>query len=181
MSYNRIPSVAVTAESKVLVSCVSIDGEKSKNSSRFGITYDCVFNDEDISIRLYSPFELKDVEISKLKIPYHKIENIKFSIVRLPILSTHQHGPDFGLDIVINTRDTSVYLETIAFKLIPNIVRWAKEKNIPIIDPIGLCKIEVNLSYAWAKEKFMPIYDELKKEFNLQDYRNVDDRSRITQ
>lgn len=181
MSNNRIPSVGVTAESKVLVSCVSIDGEVSKISSRFGVTYDCVFGESDVSVGLYSPFNLKDVELSKVKIPYNKIESIKFSIVRLPIVGSHQHGPTFALDIVIQTKDTSLYLETIAYKLIPNIVNKAKEHNILIIDPIGLTSMGFELSFAWANETFKPLYDKLKSQYNLQEVRNIDDRNRITQ
>ena len=179
MFNNRVISVGVTAQTKILVSYVSIDGEVSKAKSRFGISYDCVFNDEDISVGIYSPFKFKEIEISKIRIPYSKIEFIKFSIVRLPILSTYQHGPDFALDIVIHAKDMSIHLETIAFNLIPNIVSKAKEKEISIVDPIGLVEISSNLSYARAKEIFKPIYDSLKVQYNLQDYRNVDDRSRV--
>lgn len=179
MSNNRIPSVGVTAQSKVLVSCVSIDGEISKCSSRFGITYECVFNDHDVSIGIYNPFNLSELELSKMTIPYQKIESIQFSVVRLPILSTYQNGPDFGLDIIFQTKDSCVYLETIAFNLISKIVQRAKEKNIPIIDPIGLVNMSPDLNFAEAKERFKGVYDQLRGEHRLQSYRNVDDLNRI--
>ena len=64
MFNNRIIPVEVTAQSRILVSCVTIDGEESKVLSRFGVTYDCVFNNHDISIGILNPFKLKELELN---------------------------------------------------------------------------------------------------------------------
>jgi hypothetical protein len=181
MSYNRFMPVEVTAQSRILVSHVVIKEESSKLSSRFGVTYECVFNEKEITIGIANPlnFKFKQMDEAKAVIPYEKVEAIKFSIVRLPIVSTHQHGHNFALDVLIQNKDNSFHLETAAFKLIPNIVELARLKNIQVIDPIGVIDLSSGLSLQAVKEKFKPIYDQLKEKYNLQDVRTLDDRSRV--
>lgn len=179
MFNNRIIPVEVTAQSRILVSCVTIDGEESKVLSRFGVTYDCVFNDHDISIGILNPFELKELELSKVIIPYQKIEFFKFSIVRLPMSNPLIRGPQFALDILIQTKENSYHLETQAYKLIEKIIQKAKVENIHILDPMGLVELCGGCCAEIVKEKLTPLYDNLMSQFDLQNYRNVDDRSRV--
>lgn len=179
MFNNRIIPVEVTAQSRILVSCVTIDGEESKVLSRFGVTYDCVFNDHDISIGILNPFKLKELELSKVIIPYQKIEFFKFSIVRLPISNPLIRGPQFALDILIQTKENSYHLETQAYKLIEKIIQKAKVENIHILDPMGLIELCGGCCAEIVKEKLTPLYDNLMSQFDLQNYRNVDDRSRV--
>lgn len=179
MGYNRIMPVEITAQTKILVSQIVLKDEVSKISSRFGITYECRFNEDDVSIGWLNPFKLKLVEEAKLSLPYTRIERIKFSIVRLPIINVLEHGHHFALDVLIQTKDSSYHLETSAFKLIPAMVDIAKNKNIQIVDPIGLIEMCSGLCREAAKEKFTPIYDNLKEQYNLQDVRTLDDRSRV--
>lgn len=179
MFNNRIIPVEVTAQSRILVSCVTIDGEESKVLSRFGVTYDCVFNDHDISIGILNPFKLKELELSKVIIPYQKIEFFKFSIVRLPMSNPLIRGPQFALDILIQTKENSYHLETQAYKLIEKIIQKAKVENIHILDPMGLVELCGGCCAEIVKEKLTPLYDNLMSQFDLQNYRNVDDRSRV--
>lgn len=179
MFNNRIIPVEVTAQSRILVSCVTIDGEESKVLSRFGVTYDCVFNDHDISIGILNPFELKELELSKVIIPYQRIEFFKFSIVRLPMSNPLIRGPQFALDILIQTKENSYHLETQAYKLIEKIIQKAKVENIHILDPMGLVELCGGCCAEIVKEKLTPLYDNLMSKFDLQNYRNVDDRSRV--
>jgi len=179
MFNHRIIPVEVTAQSRILVSTVIIDGEASKVLSRFGVTYDCSFNDHDICIGIMNPFKLKELELSKVVIPYNKIELIKFSVVRLPMSSPLVRGPQFALDILIQTKDNSYHLETNAFKLMDKIIQKAKAENIHIIDPIGLEELCGGCCAEIVKEKLTPLYDQLMDKFDLQNYRNVDDRSRV--
>lgn len=179
MFNNRIIPVEVTAQSRILVSCVTIDGEESKVLSRFGVTYDCVFNDHDISIGILNPFKLKELELSKVIIPYQKIEFFKFSIVRLPMSNPLIRGPQFALDILIQTKENSYHLETQAYKLIEKIIQKAKVENIHILDPMGLIELCGGCCAEIVKEKLTPLYDNLMSQFDLQNYRNVDDRSRV--
>lgn len=179
MFNHRIIPVEVTAQSRILVSCITIDSEVSKVLSRFGVTYDCVFNDNDISIGILNPFKLKELELSKVVIPYHKIELIKFSVVRLPMSSPLVRGPQFALDILIQTKENSYHLETNAFKLMEKIIQKAKVENIHIIDPIGLEELCGGCCAEIVKEKLTPLYDQFMDKFHLQNYRNVDDRSRV--
>lgn len=179
MFNNRIIPVEVTAQSRILVSCVTIDGEESKVLSRFGVTYDCVFNDHDISIGILNPFKLKELELSKVIIPYQKIEFFNFSIVRLPMSNPLIHGPQFALDILIQTKENSYHLETQAYKLIEKIIQKAKVENIHILDPMGLVELCGGCCAEIVKEKLTPLYDNLMSQFDLQNYRNVDDRSRV--
>lgn len=179
MFNNRIIPVEVTAQSRILVSCVTIDGEESKVLSRFGVTYDCVFNDHDISIGILNPFELKELELSKVIIPYQRIEFFKFSIVRLPMSNPLIRGPQFALDILIQTKENSYHLETQAYKLIEKIIQKAKVENIHILDPMGLIELCGGCCAEIVKEKLTPLYDNLMSKFDLQNYRNVDDRSRV--
>jgi len=179
MFKSRITPVEVTAQSRILVSCVTIDGEVSKVLSRFGVTYDCVFNDQDIRIGILNPFKLKDVELSKVVIPYHKIEFFKFSIVRLPMSNPLIRGPQFALDILIQTRENSYHLETQAYKLMEKIMSKAKAENIHIIDPIGLIELCGGCCGEIVKEKLTPLYDKLMDRFDLQNYRTIDDRSQV--
>lgn len=179
MFNNRIIPVEVTAQSRILVSCVTIDGEESKVLSRFGVTYDCVFNDHDISIGILNPFELKELELSKVIIPYQRIEFFKFSIVRLPMSNPLIRGPQFALDILIQTKENSYHLETQAYKLIEKIIQKAKVENIHILDPMGLVELCGGCCAEIVKEKLTPLYDNLMSQFDLQNYRNVDDRSRV--
>lgn len=179
MFNNRIIPVEVTAQSRILVSCVTIDGEESKVLSRFGVTYDCVFNDHDISIGILNPFELKELELSKVIIPYQRIEFFKFSIVRLPMSNPLIRGPQFALDILIQTKENSYHLETQAYKLIEKIIQKAKVENIHILDPMGLVELCGGCCAEIVKEKLTPLYDNLMSQFDLQNYRNVDDRIRV--
>lgn len=179
MFNNRIIPVEVTAQSRILVSCVTIDGEESKVLSRFGVTYDCVFNDHDISIGILNPFKLKELELSKVIIPYQKIEFFKFSIVRLPMSNPLIRGPQFALDILIQTKENSYHLETQAYKLMEKIIQKAKVENIHILDPMGLIELCGGCCAEIVKEKLTPLYDNLMSQFDLQNYRNVDDRSRV--
>ena len=179
MFNNRIIPVEVTAQSRILVSCVTIDGEESKVLSRFGVTYDCVFNDHDISIGILNPFKLKELELSKVIIPYQKIEFFKFSIVRLPMSNPLIRGPQFALDILIQTKENSYHLETQAYKLMEKIIQKAKIENIHILDPMGLVELCGGCCAEIVKEKLTPLYDNLMSKFDLQNYRNVDDRSRV--
>lgn len=179
MFNNRIIPVEVTAQSRILVSCVTIDGEESKVLSRFGVTYDCVFNDHDISIGILNPFKLKELELSKVIIPYQRIEFFKFSIVRLPMSNPLIRGPQFALDILIQTKENSYHLETQAYKLIEKIIQKAKVENIHILDPMGLVELCGGCCAEIVKEKLTPLYDNLMSQFDLQNYRNVDDRSRV--
>jgi len=179
MFNNRIIPVEVTAQSRILVSCVTIDGEESKVLSRFGVTYDCVFNDHDISIGILNPFKLKELELSKVIIPYQKIEFFKFSIVRLPMSNPLIRGPQFALDILIQTKENSYHLETQAYKLIEKIIQKAKVENIHILDPMGIVELCGGCCAEIVKEKLTPLYDNLMSQFDLQNYRNVDDRSRV--
>lgn len=179
MFNNRIIPVEVTAQSRILVSCVTIDGEESKVLSRFGVTYDCVFNDHDISIGILNPFKLKELELSKVIIPYQKIEFFKFSIVRLHMSNPLIRGPQFALDILIQTKENSYHLETQAYKLIEKIIQKAKVENIHILDPMGLIELCGGCCAEIVKEKLTPLYDNLMSQFDLQNYRNVDDRSRV--
>lgn len=179
MFNNRIIPVEVTAQSRILVSCVTIDGEESKVLSRFGVTYDCVFNNHDISIGILNPFKLKELELSKVIIPYQKIEFFKFSIVRLPMSNPLIRGPQFALDILIQTKENSYHLETQAYKLIEKIIQKAKIENIHILDPMGLIELCGGCCAEIVKEKLTPLYDNLMSQFDLQNYRNVDDRSRV--
>lgn len=179
MFNNRIIPVEVTAQSRILVSCVTIDGEESKVLSRFGVTYDCVFNDHDISIGILNPFKLKELELSKVIIPYQKIEFFKFSIVRLPMSNPLIRGPQFALDILIQTKENSYHLETQAYKLMEKIIQKAKNENIHILDPMGLVELCGGCCAEIVKEKLTPLYDNLMSQFDLQNYRNVDDRSRV--
>lgn len=179
MFNNRIIPVEVTAQSRILVSCVTIDGEESKVLSRFGVTYDCVFNDHDISIGILNPFKLKELELSKVIIPYQKIEFFKFSIVRLPMSNPLIRGPQFALDILIQTKENSYHLETQAYKLMEKIIQKAKVENIHILDPMGLVELCGGCCAEIVKEKLTPLYDNLMSQFDLQNYRNVDDRSRV--
>ena len=179
MFNNRIIPVEVTAQSRILVSCVTIDGEESKVLSRFGVTYDCVFNDHDISIGILNPFKLKELELSKVIIPYQKIEFFKFSIVRLPMSNPLIRGPQFALDILIQTKENSYHLETQAYKLMEKIIQKAKIENIHILDPMGLIELCGGCCAEIVKEKLTPLYDNLMSQFDLQNYRNVDDRSRV--
>ncbi len=179
MFNNRIIPVEVTAQSRILVSCVTIDGEESKVLSRFGVTYDCVFNNHDISIGILNPFKLKELELSKVIIPYQKIEFFKFSIVRLPMSNPLIRGPQFALDILIQTKENSYHLETQAYKLIEKIIQKAKVENIHILDPMGLIELCGGCCAEIVKEKLTPLYDNLMSQFDLQNYRNVDDRSRV--
>ncbi|GEM_PF-2979765 len=179
MFNNRIIPVEVTAQSRILVSCVTIDGEESKVLSRFGVTYDCVFNDHDISIGILNPFKLKELELSKVIIPYQKIEFFKFSIVRLPMSNPLIRGPQFALDILIQTKENSYHLETQAYKLMEKIIQKAKIENIHILDPMGLVELCGGCCAEIVKEKLTPLYDNLMSQFDLQNYRNVDDRSRV--
>lgn len=179
MFNNRIIPVEVTAQSRILVSCVTIDGEDSKVLSRFGVTYDCVFNDHDISIGILNPFKLKELELSKVIIPYQKIEFFKFSIVRLPMSNPLIRGPQFALDILIQTKENSYHLETQAYKLMEKIIQKAKVENIHILDPMGLIELCGGCCAEIVKEKLTPLYDNLMSQFDLQNYRNVDDRSRV--
>lgn len=179
MFNNRIIPVEVTAQSRILVSCVTIDGEESKVLSRFGVTYDCVFIDHDISIGILNPFKLKELELSKVIIPYQKIEFFKFSIVRLPMSNPLIRGPQFALDILIQTKENSYHLETQAYKLIEKIIQKAKVENIHILDPMGLIELCGGCCAEIVKEKLTPLYDNLMSQFDLQNYRNVDDRSRV--
>jgi len=179
MFNNRIIPVEVTAQSRILVSCVTIDGEDSKVLSRFGVTYDCVFNDHDISIGIHNPFKLKELELSKVIIPYQRIEFFKFSIVRLPMSNPLIRGPQFALDILIQTKENSYHLETQAFKLMEKIIQKAKIENIHILDPMGLVELCGGCCAEIVKEKLIPLYDNLMSKFDLQNYRNVDDRSRV--
>lgn len=179
MFNNRIIPVEVTAQSRILVSCVTIDGEESKVLSRFGVTYDCVFNNHDISIGILNPFKLKELELSKVIIPYQKIEFFKFSIVRLPMSNPLIRGPQFALDILIQTKENSYHLETQAYKLMEKIIQKAKIENIHILDPMGLIELCGGCCAEIVKEKLTPLYDNLMSQFDLQNYRNVDDRSRV--
>lgn len=179
MFNNRIIPVEVTAQSRILVSCVTIDGEESKVLSRFGVAYDCVFNDHDISIGILNPFKLKELELSKVIIPYQKIEFFKFSIVRLPMSNPLIRGPQFALDILIQTKENSYHLETQAYKLMEKIIQKAKIENIHILDPMGLVELCGGCCAEIVKEKLTPLYDNLMSQFDLQNYRNVDDRSRV--
>lgn len=179
MFNNRIIPVEVTAQSRILVSCVTIDGEESKVLSRFGVTYDCVFNDHDISIGILNLFKLKELELSKVIIPYQKIEFFKFSIVRLPMSNPLIRGPQFALDILIQTKENSYHLETQAYKLMEKIIQKAKIENIHILDPMGLIELCGGCCAEIVKEKLTPLYDNLMSQFDLQNYRNVDDRSRV--
>lgn len=179
MFNNRIIPVEVTAQSRILVSCVTIDGEESKVLSRFGVTYDCIFNDHDISIGILNPFKLKELELSKVIIPYQKIEFFKFSIVRLPMSNPLIRGPQFALDILIQTKENSYHLETQAYKLMEKIIQKAKIENIHILDPMGLVELCGGCCAEIVKEKLTPLYDNLMSQFDLQNYRNVDDRSRV--
>lgn len=179
MFNSRIIPVEVTAQSRILVSCVTIDGEESKVLSRFGVTYDCVFNNHDISIGILNPFKLKELELSKVIIPYQKIEFFKFSIVRLPMSNPLIRGPQFALDILIQTKENSYHLETQAYKLIEKIIQKAKVENIHILDPMGLIELCGGCCAEIVKEKLTPLYDNLMSQFDLQNYRNVDDRSRV--
>jgi len=179
MFNNRIIPVEVTAQSRILVSCVTIDGEESKVLSRFGVTYDCVFNNHDISIGILNPFKLKELELSKVIIPYQKIEFFKFSIVRLPMSNPLIRGPQFALDILIQTKENSYHLETQAYKLMEKIIQKAKIENIHILDPMGLVELCGGCCAEIVKEKLTPLYDNLMSQFDLQNYRNVDDRSRV--
>lgn len=179
MFNNRVMPVELTAQSRILVSCVTIDNEESKVLSRFGVTYDCVFNNNDISIGILNPFKLKEIELAKVIIPYTKIELIKFSIVRLPMSSPLVRGPQFALDILIQTKENSYHLETSAFKLMEKIIQKAKAEKIHIIDPIGLVELCGGSCAEIVKEKVSPIYEKLMDKFDLQNYRNVDDRSRV--
>lgn len=179
MFNNRIIPVEVTAQSRILVSCVTIDEEESKVLSRFGVTYDCVFNDHDISIGILNPFKLKELELSKVIIPYQRIEFFKFSIVRLPMSNPLIRGPQFALDILIQTKENSYHLETQAYKLMEKIIQKAKIENIHILDPMGLVELCGGCCAEIVKEKLTPLYDNLMSKFDLQNYRNVDDRSRV--
>jgi hypothetical protein len=179
MFNNRIIPVEVTAQSRILVSCVTIDGEESKVLSRFGVTYDCVFNNHDISIGILNPFKLKELELSKVIIPYQKIEFFKFSIVRLPMSNPLIRGPQFALDILIQTKENSYHLETQAYKLIEKIIQKAKVENIHILDPMGLIELCGGCCAEIVKEKLTPLYDNFMSKYDLQNYRNVDDRSRV--
>lgn len=179
MFNSRIIPVEVTAQSKILVSCVTIDGEESKVLSRFGVTYDCVFNDHDVSIGILNPFNLKELEMSKVIIPYNKIELFKFSVVRLPMSNPLIRGPQFALDILIQTKENSYHLETHAYKLMDKIIQKAKSENIHIFDPLGLEQLCGGCCMEIVREKLTPVYDQLIDKFDLQNYRNVDDRSRV--
>ena len=179
MFNHRIIPVEVTAQSKILVSTVIIDGEVSKVLSRFGITYECSFDDHDIRIGIMNPFKLKELELSKVVIPYNKVELFKFSVVRLPMSSPLVRGPQFALDILIQTKENSYHLETQAYKLMEKIIQKAKAENIHIMDPIGLEELCGGCCMEIVKEKLTPLYDDLMDKFHLQNYRNVDDRSRV--
>lgn len=179
MFNHRIIPVEVTAQSKILVSTVIIDGEVSKVLSRFGITYECSFDDHDIRIGIMNPFKLKELELSKVVIPYNKVELFKFSVVRLPMSSPLVRGPQFALDILIQTKENSYHLETQAYKLMEKIIQKAKAENIHIMDPIGLEELCGGCCMEIVKEKLTPLYDDLVEKFHLQNYRNVDDRSRV--
>ena len=179
MFNHRIVPVEVTAQSRILVSTVIIDGEVSKVLSRFGITYECSFDDHDIRIGIMNPFKLKELELSKVIVPYNKVELIKFSVVRLPMSSPLVRGPQFALDILIQTKENSYHLETQAYKLMEKIIQKAKAENIHIMDPIGLEELCGGCCMEIVKEKLTPLYDDLVEKFHLQNYRNVDDRSRV--
>ena len=179
MFNHRIVPVEVTAQSRILVSTVIIDGEVSKVLSRFGITYECSFDDHDIRIGIMNPFKLKELELSKVVIPYNKVELFKFSVVRLPMSSPLVRGPQFALDILIQTKENSYHLETQAYKLMEKIIQKAKAENIHIMDPIGLEELCGGCCMEIVKEKLTPLYDDLVEKFHLQNYRNVDDRSRV--
>lgn len=181
MGFNLFIPVEITAQSKILVSQIIINDEKSKIASRFGITYDCSFNNENITIGLSNPLKLKFKQMDEARafIPYSRVESIKFSVVRLPVVSPLQHGHSFALDVIIQTKENSFYLETAAFKLIPSIVEIAHQKNIPVIDPIGIIDLCSGLCLEGAKEKLSPIYNDLMNQYNLQNVRNLDDLSRV--
>lgn len=179
MFSNRIVPVEVTAQSKILVSCITIEGEVSKVVSRFGVTYECVFNEHEVCIGILNPFKLKELELSKVVIPYHKIESIKFSVVRLPMSNPLIRGPQFALDILVQTKENSYHLETQAYKLMEKIIQKAKAENILVVDPIGLEELCGGCCAEIVKEKLTPLYDQFVDKFDLQNYRNVDDRNPV--
>lgn len=180
MGYYHVVPVEISAQSKILVSRVIIGNEVAKISSRFGVTYDCVFSDNDIMIGMTNPFKFKEVDNAKAIIPYSRVEMIKFSIVRLPIRNILENGHYFALDVLIQTKDSSYHCETFAYSLLDQIIDIAKRNHIHIIDPIGLESLCSGLCVEEVKEKITPIYDELKHKYNLQDLRTIDDRSKVS-
>ena len=88
-------------------------------------------------------------------------------------------GPQSALDILIQTKENSYHLETQAYKLIEKIIQKAKVENIHILDPMGLIELCGGCCAEIVKEKLTPLYDNLMSQFDLQNYRNVDDRSRV--
>jgi len=179
MGYHYIVPVEISAQTKILVSRVIIGNDVAKISSRFGITYDCVFNENDITIGMSNPFKLKEIENAKAIIPYNRVEMIKFSIVRLPIRNILEHGHYYALDILIQTKDSSYHCETYAYSLLDKIIEIAKIHHIHVIDPIGLETMCSGLCVEAVKEKIAPIYDDLKHKYHLQDMRTLDDRSKV--
>ncbi|HET6784570.1 MAG TPA: hypothetical protein VFH18_00965 [Erysipelotrichaceae bacterium] len=179
MGYHHIVPVEISAQTKILVSRVIIGNDVAKITSRFGITYDCVFNDNDITIGMTNPFKLKEIENAKAIIPYNKIEMIKFSIVKLPIRNILEHGHYFALDVLIQTKDSSFHCETFAYSLLDKMIEIAKHHHIHVIDPIGLESMCSGLCVEAVKEKITPIYDDLKHKYHLQDIRTLDDRSKV--
>jgi hypothetical protein len=179
MGYHYVVPVEISAQTKILVSRVIIGNEVAKMTSRFGITYDCVFNEKDITIGITNPFKLKEVENSKAIIPYTKIERIKFSIVRLPIRNILERSHYFALDVLIQTKDSSYHCETFAFNLLDKMIEIAKQNNIFVMDPIGVESLCSGLCVEAVKEKIAPLYDDLKRKYHLQDIRTVDDRSKV--
>lgn len=178
MFNNELGKISYIAKKKILVSRVISGEEVAKVSNRFGVAFDCYFNDDKIKLAYTRVGTL--LGAYEEVISYDEVKEIEFSIAKLPIRSLHEHSNYIALDIIIRLKDEtggdSYHLETFAFVLLKQIVKIAKKHNINIIDNLNLVDKYSGLDIEVVKDMINPIYSELENQYNLVSLRTLDDR-----
>ena len=171
----NILNIQMIAKAKVLPCDLYVNEKVSSHIRKTGMVFKCYFDKESILIR-----HLIQMDASKgtdLKINYNEIDNIKFTLCRIPYGSLYGVRYFITLNFIINLKDTSNYeLETSAFKSLENIQDILRLNHVNILDEIGICDIVLNKNNEEIQTYFNNVYDEYIITYGLENMRMTNNR-----